>query len=216
MYGLIRSSLPYFTVTLRKIWLRITIVLLRVVYDDIRSSTGTRKWLLIIIIVGDHCTLSHAYVVYDPRRCITEFVCERKRPNTSIRDTEKYDRNMGPCIPEKYGPDTFLFLNVYNRILSCTNFAALDLGMYLALFLHCYLLDRWKKWMLFDVFRHQATRRDLVCWGLRYTFFESIPVLVQHGRIFILGWVSLRHLVSRTSVRSSARNRVQILTTMKI
>ena len=109
------SSWPYFTVTLRNTWLRITIVLLRVIYDEIRSSTGTRKWLL-TIIVGDHCTLSHAYVVYDLQRCITEIVYDRKRPNTSVHDTEKYD------------PDTFPFLNVYNRILSCTNFVTLDLG----------------------------------------------------------------------------------------
>ena len=130
IYGLVQSSWPYFTVTLRNTWLRITIVLLRVVYDEIQPSTSIRKWLL-IIIVGDHCTLSHAYVVYDPQRCITEIVCDRKRPNTSVHDTEKYDRNTGRCIPEKYGADTFPFLNVYNRILSCANFITLDLGILL-------------------------------------------------------------------------------------
>ena len=78
IYGLIRPSWPYFTVTLRVTWLRITTVFLHIVYDEIRSSTGTRKCLL-IIIVDVLCTLFHAYIVYGPKRHITEIVFHRKR-----------------------------------------------------------------------------------------------------------------------------------------
>ena len=46
IYGLIRPSWPDFTVTLRVTWLRIMTVFLRIVYDEIRSSTSTKKWLL--------------------------------------------------------------------------------------------------------------------------------------------------------------------------
>ena len=53
-------------------------VFLRIVYDEIRSSAGTRKWLL-IIIVDVLCTLLHAYIVYGPKRHITEIVFDRKR-----------------------------------------------------------------------------------------------------------------------------------------
>ena len=78
IYGLIRPSWPYFTVTLRVTWLRITTISLRIVYDEIRSSMGTRKWLL-LIIVDVRCTLLHAYIVYGPNRHITELVYDRKR-----------------------------------------------------------------------------------------------------------------------------------------
>ena len=102
IYGLIRPSRPYFTVTLRVTWLRITTVFLRIVYDEIRSSTGTSKWLL-IIIVDVRCTLLHAYIVYGPKRHITEIVCDRKRLYIFVYDTEKYDRNTEPCNTAKYG-----------------------------------------------------------------------------------------------------------------
>ena len=88
---------------------------------------GIRKWLL-NIIVDDRPTLPRASIVYDARRYTTKIVCDRKRLYTSVHDTEKYERNTGPCIPEKYAQDTFPFLNMYNRIRSCTNFATLDLG----------------------------------------------------------------------------------------
>ena len=103
IYGLIRPSWPYFTVTLRVTWLCITTVFLRIVYDEIRSSTGTKKWLL-IIIVDVRCTLLPAYIVYSPKRPITESVCDRKRRvYLRIHDTEKYDCNTEPCNTAKYG-----------------------------------------------------------------------------------------------------------------
>jgi hypothetical protein len=102
IYGLIRPSRPYFTVTLRVTWLRITAVFLRIVYDKIRSSTGTKE-LLLIIIVHVLLALLRSYIVYGPKRSITEIVCDRKRLYISVYDTEKYDRNTEPCNTAKYG-----------------------------------------------------------------------------------------------------------------
>ena len=118
MNGLTRPSWPYFTVTLRVTWLRITTVFLRIVYDKIRSSTGTRKWFLIIII-DVRCMLFHAYIVYGPKRHITEIVFDRKRLYIFVYDTEKCDRNTEPCDTAKYGrirSVSWTFTSVYCRI----------------------------------------------------------------------------------------------------
>ena len=62
IYGLIRSSWPYSTVTLRVTGLRITTVFLRTVYDQILSSTSTRKWFFLLIVDVPY-TLLHAHIV---------------------------------------------------------------------------------------------------------------------------------------------------------
>ena len=102
IYGLIRPSWLYFTVTLRNTWLGSATVFRRIVYGELRSSTDTRK-LLLIIIVAVCCTLLQAYIVYRPRQHITEIVCDRKLLYIFVYDTEKHDRDKEPCNTAKYG-----------------------------------------------------------------------------------------------------------------
>ena len=84
IYGLIRPLWPYFTVTLRVTWLRITNVFLRIVYDEIRSPTGTRKWLLIIIVDVPFVERLHQYtVVYSARTPRRRHYCYQGRRNDS-------------------------------------------------------------------------------------------------------------------------------------